>query len=197
MSDAGFTDIQRKPRLLRHGEPTVLKTLWNCSITEQFEPLSLSSSKNRTFASGLWKNLSKRRLACDWRGDRPARYIYVRGSIVRAVISGDAHRYGFRRTDLNVTSFIHLAAGPRLVAEKAGRSRLAVGRAWTGTVSPAYSITSENRANDRLTYHSGHKIISAFLEISLDARSIFQCPLKYEKARCLGGFGRSRSGQSA
>jgi hypothetical protein len=173
MSDAGFTDIQRKPRLLRHGEPTVLKTLWNCSITEQFEPLSLSSSKNRTFASGLWKNLSKRRLACDWRGDRPARYIYVRGSIVSlggaAVISCDAHRYGFRRTDPNVTSFIHPAVllNHALLQKKRVRSRLAVGRAWTGTVSPAYSITSESRANVRFAHHSGHKIISAFLEYLL------------------------------
>ena len=129
---------------------------------------------------------------------RPSRSIHLRTRRHRKV-GNDAHRYGFRRTDLTVTSFIHLAVllDHALLQKKRGRSRLAVGRAWTGTVSPAYSITSENRANDRLTYHSGHKIISAFLEISLDARSIFQCPLKYEKARCLGGFGRSRSGQSA
>jgi hypothetical protein len=48
-----------------------------------------------------------------------------------------------------------------------------------------------------LCANSGHKFISAFLEISLDSRQIFQYLLKYEEASCFGGFGRSRAGQSS
>jgi len=99
---------------------------------------------------------------------RPSRSIHLRTRRHRKV-GNDAHRYGFRRTDLTVTSFIHLAVllDHALLQKKRGRSRLAVGRAWTGTVSPAYSITSESRANVRFAHHSGHKIISAFLEYLL------------------------------